>query len=363
MATSPNHRADRRRACARLDADFAAPRLGAGGVYPSMSRVLDRAVLMPDLADFAADRDRHPGGFAVADEAGQGRTKLEIFLLLVMELSEGKIDESGGIDVDVVEPLGDGFDDHVADGLDLGFGVDRVFFGPGLEVVALDEDGPAVSFPEGGREDGGDVLGRSLVRVDHLAPGDLEDKGAAVVRPGGPEHGPGGIVGQHPQVHCRNSEGFLDLAAAPGDIQLMDRGGTDAGGLGGLPDQPPGGGLDVRVAEYRFLDQAVHCFRESFFIEEGDAGFFDVHDAFQRFRHAVPNLIGHDRLLETAPGFPGVESPRLYQNGPGPGIFILVLPGTIDLLGQNGHNSKDFRTALLFSARAVAETVAMIHDR
>ena len=168
--------------------------------------VLGRAVLLADLADLAAHGDRDPVGLAGADEPGQLGAQLEIELLLLVERRLGDVDQGRRVDVDVVEAGLDGLDDEVADGLELGLGVGGVLLGRGLEVVALDENRPAVALRGRGRQNGGNVFGGPLVGIADLGPGDLEDEGPGVDLPGGPEDRPGRIVGQHAQVHRRDRE-------------------------------------------------------------------------------------------------------------------------------------------------------------
>ena len=202
--------------------------------------------------------------------------------------------------------------------------VGGVLLGRGLEVVALDEDRPAESLADRRGQDRGHVFGRPLVGVAHLAPGDLEDEGPGVDRPGGPEDGPGRIVGHHAEVHRRDGEKLGDLAPAPGRVELVDGGRPDAQGLGRLPDDPAGGGLRFRLAEDGLADEAVHAAGEPRFTLDRQAvpGFFD--DAGQDgeqtfdvgFRHDpafVPYRFFRPKIPPLMKSPAPRTNPKLYQ--------------------------------------------------
>jgi len=137
-------------------------------------------VLAAHLADLRAHGHGHALGLAVPDEPGQVGGPLVIDALLRVERGLGEVDQGGGVDVDVVEPGVQLFFDERSYRLQLGLGVDGVFLGVHLDVVALDEQRPreALAQRRGGHY--GDVLGGALLGVADLGAGDLADEGAHV---------------------------------------------------------------------------------------------------------------------------------------------------------------------------------------
>ena len=66
-------------------------------------QLVDVGVLAADLADLAADRDRHALGLVPPAELGEVGRELAVDRLLLVERGLVEIDERRGVDVDVVE--------------------------------------------------------------------------------------------------------------------------------------------------------------------------------------------------------------------------------------------------------------------
>ncbi len=125
-----------------------------------------------------------------------------------------------------------------------------------LEVVALKEEGTLPLFADRRREHHGGVLGRTLLRVAHLAAGDLEDERADLELPGGAHGGPSGVVGHHPDVDRGDREAG-HLAPAPRLVERENRGRQDAERFGRLTDGVPRGLARVGGSEDGRPDQGV----------------------------------------------------------------------------------------------------------
>ena len=196
---------------------------------------------MADLADLAADADRHAVGLERPDEGRQlGRPDVVLALLFV----DGRlrqVDQRGGVDVDVAiagvdrEPAG------APDLLGHRLRVGRVLLRIELVVIALDEDGRP---PVGGDRTGKHrrrVVDRPLVGVGLLAAGQLDDDRTDVRSLGGLEHRARHVERLGAEVDGGHGEPG-DLASAAGGVELLDARRARAELLAGLPDQPLRGG-------------------------------------------------------------------------------------------------------------------------
>ena len=199
------------------------------------AELLGAGDVLADLADLAADGDRQALRLAGPDEAGEVRGVLEVAALLLDDGGLREIDERRRVDVDVEEARRDRVADQGLDGLPLAVGVRRVLLGVDLEVVALDEDRALVPFPDGGGEEHGGVLARLLVRVPHLAAGDLEDERADVVLLRRAEDRARRVVREHPDVDGGGREA-AGLAAPDRHVEVVNRRGEDAVRRRGGPD-------------------------------------------------------------------------------------------------------------------------------
>jgi len=88
-------------------------------------------------------------------------------------------------------------------------------------VVALEEDGSPITGLDGCGQDSGGVLDRTLTGIADLRPGDFEDKGSRIGRQGCPEDCLGGVVGESPDVDCRDGES-PDLSLSDGLVESLD---------------------------------------------------------------------------------------------------------------------------------------------
>src|SRR6266436_4744379 len=215
------------------------------------------AVLAADFADLRTDGHGDVVRLAVPDELRELGGALVVRPLLLVEIGLGEIDERGRIDVDVVEAGVQLFLDQCAQRLELGRGIGRVLLGVDLDVVALDEQRPCESLAQRRGRHHRDVLGGPLVGVGDLAPGDLADDRSGVESLRRPEDRAPGVVGENPDVHRGRGE-RRHVTPAPRHVQLVNRGGPDAGALPDLPDQPARLGLLVFVPEHGLTHQLVH---------------------------------------------------------------------------------------------------------
>ncbi len=177
-----------------------------------------------------------------------------VHLLLLGDGGLAQVDQGRGVDVDVEEAGRDRFLDQRADGLSLLCRLGGVLLGADLEVVALDEHRALVAFGDGGGQDAGGVLGRTLVGVAHLRAGHLEDrwpwrralraarKTARAAWKGRARRFMAGTVK------------VLRVSPRPaGQIQLLDRGREGTGSDRQLADQPAGQAAVGLLAEDRAL--------------------------------------------------------------------------------------------------------------
>ena len=125
-----------------------------------------------------------------------------------------------------------------------------------LAVVALDEEREGVALAERGGDHHRHVLGRPLLGIGDLRAGDLQDDGAGLAGPRGAEDRPGRVVGEHAHVDGRHGEATT-LAPSPGQVQIIDGGGTGPGHLAQLPEEPAGRLALISGAEHRLPDQPV----------------------------------------------------------------------------------------------------------
>jgi hypothetical protein len=243
----------------RQTADAAADLLGEDAVEPIHvgPQLLDRAVLLADLADLAADRDGHTLGLELADQGGQLGAALVVVPLLLVQGWEAEVDQGRGVDVDVAVPGRDGLTHELPKALGLLLWVGGVLLGVGLVVVALDEDRALVALAQGGSGDDRGVLVALLVGVAHLGTGQLEDERADVLLEDGADDGPGGVVDHAANVDGRDSSALV-LTARASLVEVVDRSRLNAELPGRLPDQPAGSCLDLVVAEHGGVGQTVH---------------------------------------------------------------------------------------------------------
>ncbi len=259
-ATGQRHAAVAR---AGLDADLA-DRLRAGaalqvGIDVGAQLLLGR-VLLANLADLAADADRHASRLQRTDQTSELRGVVGVHLLLLGHRRPGEVHQRRGVDVDVQEPGRDRLTRQIAQAFELVLGIRCPLRGVELEVIALQEHRrPPPLAQRGGQDDGG-VLGRALVGVGHLALGDLEDDRAGIPCHGRRERLPRGEVGR--RTHVDRGDGELrhvEVAAAPGAIQVVDRRGAAAERLGCAPDHPASGVTRCRIGvEHGLEDELIH---------------------------------------------------------------------------------------------------------
>ena len=196
---------------------------------------------MADLADLAADADRHAVGLERPDKGSQlGRPDVVLALLFV----DGRlreVDQRRGVDVDVAIARVEREPACALDLLGHPLRVRGVLLGIELVVVALDEDRrPPVRGNRPG-ENRRRVVDRPLVGVGLLAAGQLEDDRAHIGLLGGLEDGARHVERLGTDVDRGHGEPG-HLAAAACRVQLLDAGRTGAELLARLPDQPLGGG-------------------------------------------------------------------------------------------------------------------------
>src|SRR6202162_1455997 len=247
-----------RRACLNrnLGDAFPAPERREVSVHVG-PELLGRRVLLADLADLAADGDRHLHGLARPDELRQAGGGLEVLPLLLGEGRPGQIHERRGVDVDLEEPGRDGLVDEGLDRGDLALRVFLHLLRVGLVVVPLEEDRTFPSFADRGRQDDRGVFRGPLIRVADLATRDLEDERPGVERERGAEGGAPRVVGEHADVDGGNAEPG-DFAAAAGLVERKDRDGQDFQRTRRLADRAPRRVPDGGLAEDRGPDEAVH---------------------------------------------------------------------------------------------------------
>ncbi len=221
-----------------------------------------RGVLLADFADLAAEADRHAVGLQVTNELGDlGRAHVVVILLLV-EGFRLQRDQGAGVDVDVPEAGGNGLGDEVLDFLDGAFGVLGVGGRLDLEVIALDEDGTAVAFLDGGGDQRGAVFGGRLIRVAHFAAGDFEDEGGRVGLHGGAEGGACRVIRREADVHGGHGAVFPGVRRTR-HVEVIDACRTRIQRLPQLPDQPAGVVLDGVGAEDRVAHEDVDIRRRA----------------------------------------------------------------------------------------------------
>src|SRR5579864_4662180 len=88
--------------------------------------LLDGTVLLADLTNLTADRDRHAGGLKVANERGEFSAAFVVVPLLLFERWKRQVHESGRIDVDIAIARRDGFSDELLEPVDDASGVSGV---------------------------------------------------------------------------------------------------------------------------------------------------------------------------------------------------------------------------------------------
>ncbi len=238
-------------ACARLDADLAdAGRSGRPRVELAPeavevgAQVLDRRVRLADLADLAADGDRHALGLEPPDQRGDlGRDRI-VDPLLEVHARLREVDEGRAVDVDVEVAGGHRVTAGPADVIGHRLGVGGVLLGVELVVVALNEDRAAPSGSDRPGEDVRGILEHPLEGVGLLGAGELQDHRPDRLPAGGGEDRPRHVEGLGAQVDSGNREP-RDLAAAAGRVELLNARGRAPELLARLPDQPPRG-LDRR---------------------------------------------------------------------------------------------------------------------
>src|SRR6266478_6395421 len=215
------------------------------------------AVLAADFADLRTDGNGDAVRLAVPDELRELGGALVVRPLLLVEIWLGEIDERGRIDVDVIEAGVQLLLDQRAQRLELRLGIGRVLLRVDLDMVALDEQRPRESLAQRRGRHHRDVLGGPLVGIGDLAPGDLADDRPGVESLRRPEDRPPGVVGENPDVDRGRGE-RRHVAPAPGQVQLVNRGGPNAGALPDLPDQPARLGPLVFVPEHGLAHHFVH---------------------------------------------------------------------------------------------------------
>ena len=146
----------------------------------------------------------------------------------------GEIHQRRGIDVDVEEAGPDLLRDELPDLADFPLGIGGVFLGIDLAVVALNEHGEGVPFPQCRGENHRDVFSRTLLGIGDFGARDLENQRPYLSSPGRPEHRPRRIVGEHPHVDSRNRKAAT-FSPAAGQVELVYRGRTHPRGLRELP--------------------------------------------------------------------------------------------------------------------------------
>ena len=316
---------------AGLHADLAQ----AGEVAPFLERAFvalhvgveffRRGVLFTHLADLAAQADGDALGLYLADVLRDlGRARVVVELLLV-ERRRVERDEGAGVDVDVPETGRHRFLDQVLDFLDGALGVGLVLGGLDLEVVALDEERVEVAFLDGGGNDHRAVLGRRQLAVAHLAARDLEDERAGVGLLGGAQGGAGGVVGREADVHGRYGA-ILPLAAAAGDVELVDAGRPRTEHLADLPDHPAGVGLDRLGAEGGGASQQVDAIGlELGEIDDLDLVALDDDGSFQLLAQFISGFVNHFACLSDWKN----ERTCTLRCGSGPAPNVQTLPAPV----------------------------------
>src|SRR5262249_32930730 len=224
------------------------------------AKLLGRRVGLSDLADLAADRNRHGLGLARADELREVGAPPRILGLLLGQRGLREIHQRRRVDVDLEEAGGDSLVDQGLDRGDLGLRVGLHLPGVRLVVVALEKDGTLPALADGrGQHDRG-VLRRPLIRVADLAAGDLEDQGAGIEALGGPEGRAGRVVGEHADVDGRHREA-RSLALAAGLVERQDRRGQDGKRRRGFADVAPRSLAGFALSEHGRPGEAVHDVR------------------------------------------------------------------------------------------------------
>ena len=234
--------------CAGLDADLAdadgvgraSLQLGPIAVEVGDELLLVR-VLLADLADLAADADRHAVTLEGPDERGQLGGADVVLVLLGVPGRLRQVDQGRAVDVDVPvagvdrEPAGP------ADLLGHRLRVGRVLLGVELIMIPLEEDRATPACGDGARENRRRVVDRPLVGVGLLAPGELDDDRPDVGRIGRLVDRPRHVERLGADVDRGHGEA-VDVAAGPSHVQLVDAGAVGSEGPSGLVDQPLAGG-------------------------------------------------------------------------------------------------------------------------
>src|SRR4051794_2874597 len=162
--------------CSGLDADLADPDRARRPSLELRSVALEVGeelllvrVLLPNLADLAADADRHPVGFERPNEGRELRRPQVVLTLLLVACPFREVDERRAVDVDVPIARVDCEPACPADLLGHRLRIRRVLLRVELVVIALDEDGTLPAGSDCARENPRRVIDRSLERVRLLA--------------------------------------------------------------------------------------------------------------------------------------------------------------------------------------------------
>src|SRR6185295_1395870 len=156
--------------------------------------------------DLTTHRNGDAFRLARTNECGELRAQLAVHRLLGLVALLREIDQSRGVDVDVVEARHYGLGGQLLDRAHFALRIARVLLAVDLEVVALQEDRALPAFAQRGREHHEGVLGRALIGVADLGARDLADHRPRVELLPGPEQRARGVVSDAADVDRRHGE-------------------------------------------------------------------------------------------------------------------------------------------------------------
>lgn len=132
-----------------------------------------------------------------------------------------EIDQSGGIDVDIIKTGQDGLSDQIPDRLRLPLPLRREPLGVYLKMISLQEDRASPAGLDSCRQHSTGILQGPLPGVAYLRTGDLKDNRPCIPLLRRPKHCLRHIVGKATDIDRWNGKS-TDLAFAHGLIQGLD---------------------------------------------------------------------------------------------------------------------------------------------